>query len=150
MHHFLPGVDTFNKMSCVFQKNRLIFVFVYLTFYNEYENTINKEEFEMAHLIALIIIGAIKLVKWTLIKTRLIIAALPVAGVLIFFKDWYKANIQLADGIGIALIALVAASWIITLVRYIKAKKHNKDLVLDWAYERYGQSIVLTRKAQES
>ena len=104
----------------------------------------------MAHLIALIIIGAIKLVKWTLIKTRLIIAALPVAGVLIFFKDWYKANIQLADGIGIALIALVAASWIITLVRYIKATKHNKDLVLDWAYERYGQSIVLTRKAQES
>jgi hypothetical protein len=85
-----------------------------------------------------------------LIRTRLIIAALPIATVLIFFKDWYEANIQLADGIGIALIALVAASWIFTLVRYIKARKHNKDLVLDWAYERYGQPIVLTRKAQES
>lgn len=103
----------------------------------------------MAHLIAFIIIGAVKLVKWSLIKTRLIIAVLPVAVVLIFFKDWYEANTQLADSIGIALIVGVAASWIFTLVRYIKARKHNKELVLDWAYERYGQPIVLTRKTQE-
>ena len=85
-----------------------------------------------------------------LFKTRLIIAAFPIAAVLIFFKDWYEANTQLANGIGIALIALVAVSWIVTLVRYIKARKHNKDLVLDWAYERFGQPIVLTREAQES
>lgn len=104
----------------------------------------------MAHLIAFLIIGAIKLVKWTLIKTRLIIAALPIAAVLIFFKDWYEANTFLADVIGFALIVVVAASWVVTLVRYIKAKKHNKELVLDWAYERYGQPIVLTRKAQKS
>ena len=103
----------------------------------------------MAHLIAFIIIGAFKMVKWTLFKTRLIIAALPVAAVLIFFKDWYEANTRLADVIGFALIAGVAISWIVTLVRYIKARKHNKDLVLDWAYERYGQPIVLTRKTQE-
>ena len=69
----------------------------------------------MAHLVAFIIIGAIKLVKWTLFKTRLIIAALPVAAVLIFFKDWYEANIQLADGIGLTLIFGIAASWIVTL-----------------------------------
>lgn len=75
----------------------------------------------MAHLIAFIIIGAVKMVKWTLFKTRLIIAALPVAAVLIFFKDWYGANTQLADGIGIALTVGVAASWIFTLVRYINA-----------------------------
>ncbi len=104
----------------------------------------------MAHLIAFIIIGAAKLVKWSLIKTRLIIAALPVAAVLIFFKDWYGVNTLLADSIGFALIAGVAASWIVTLVRYIKARKHNKELVLDWAYERYGQPIVLTRKTQQS
>ena len=109
----------------------------------------NREESEMAHLIAFIIIGVVKLVKWTLFKTRLIIAALPVAAVLIFFKDWYEANTQLADGIGIALVVGVAASWIVTLVRYIKTTKHNKELVLDWAYERYGQPIVLTRKTQE-
>jgi len=108
------------------------------------------EDIEMAHLIAFIIIGAVKMVKWTLIKTRLIIVALPAAVVLIFFKDWYEAHIPLADGIGFALIAFVVASWVVTLVRYIKARKHNKELVLDWAYERYGQPIVLTRKTQES
>lgn len=110
----------------------------------------NLEDFEMAHLIAFIIIGAVKLVKWTLFKTRLIIAAIPLATVLIFFRDWYEANVLLADSIGVALIAGVAASWIVTLSRYIKARKHNKGLVLDWAYERYGQPIVLTRKTQES
>lgn len=104
----------------------------------------------MAHLIAFLIIGAVKLVKWTLIKTRLIVAALPVSTILIFFKDWYEANTLLADVIGFALIAFVAASWVVTLVRYIKTRKHNKEMVLDWAYERYGQPIVLTRKAQES
>ncbi len=59
----------------------------------------------MAHLIAFIIIGAVKIVKWMLFKTRLIIAAFPIAVVLIFFKDLYEANTQLANGIGIALIA---------------------------------------------
>lgn len=104
----------------------------------------------MAHLIAFLIIGAVKLVKWTLIKTRLIVAALPVATILIFFKDWYEANTLLADVTGFTLIALVAASWVVTLARYIKARKHNKGLILDWAYERYGQPIVLTRKVQEN
>jgi hypothetical protein len=108
------------------------------------------EDIEMSHLIAFLIIGAIKMVKWTLIKTRLIIAVLPIAALLIFFKDWCETNTLLADAIGFALIALVAASWVVTLVRYIKTRKHNKELVLDWAYERYGQPIVLTRKAQES
>jgi predicted histidine transporter YuiF (NhaC family) len=109
-----------------------------------------QEDFEMAHLIAFLIIGAAKLVKWMFIKTRLIIAALPAAVVLVFCKDWYEANTMLADGIGFALIAGVAASWIVTLVRRINASKHNKELIMDWAYERYGQPIVLTRKTQES
>ena len=104
----------------------------------------------MAHLIAFLIIGAIKVVKWALIKTRLMVVALPAAVVLIFFKDWYETNTMLADGIGFALIAGVAASWILTLVRRSKARKHNKELIMDWAYERYGQPIVLTRKTQES
>lgn len=103
----------------------------------------------MAHIIALLIITAAKIIKWTLIKTRLIIAALPVAVVLIFFKNWYEANALLADSIGFALIVGVAVSWVVTLMRYIKARKHNRELVLDWAYKRYGQPIVLTRKTQE-
>lgn len=104
----------------------------------------------MSHIIALLIIVAVKAIKWTLIKTRLFIVSLPAATVFLFFKDWYEANMLLADGIGIALIAGVIASWIVTLVRHIKARKNNKTMVLDWAYERYGQPIMLTRKTQES
>lgn len=102
----------------------------------------------MAHIIAFIIIAAIKIIKWTLIKTRLYITAIPMAAVLIFFKDWYEANTLFVDVIGIALITGVAVSWIISLVRYIKGRKRNKEMVLDWAYERYGEPIVLTRKTQ--
>lgn len=100
----------------------------------------------MAHIIAFIIIAAIKIIKWALIKSRLYIPAIPMAAVLIFFKAWYEANTLLVDAIGIALIAGVVASWIISLVRYIKGRKRNKEMVLDWAYERYGTPIVLTRK----
>jgi len=53
----------------------------------------------MAHIIAFIIMAAIKIIKWTLIKTRLYIAAIPIAVVLIFFKDWYEMNTLLADTI---------------------------------------------------
>jgi RsiW-degrading membrane proteinase PrsW (M82 family) len=104
----------------------------------------------MAHIIAFIIMAASKIIKWTLIKTRLYIAAIPIAVVLIFFKDWYEMNTPLADTIGIVLITGVAVSWIISLVRYIKGRKRNKEMVLDWAYERCGKPIVLTRKTQAS
>ena len=103
----------------------------------------------MVHIIVLLIIATVKAIKWTLIKTRLFIVTLPVTTVLIFFKDWYEANMLLIYGIGIALIAGVAVSWIVTLTRYIKSRKNNKTMVLDWAYERYGQPIMLTRKTQE-
>ena len=102
----------------------------------------------MAHIIAFVIIAVIKTIKWTLIKSRLYIAAIPMAAVLIFFKAWYEMNTLLADAIGIALIAGVAVSWIISLVRYIKGRKRNNEMVLDWAYERYGTPIALTRKTQ--
>ena len=102
----------------------------------------------MAHIIAFIVIAAIKIIKWTLIKTRLYIPAIPIAVILILFRNWYEANTLLADAIGIALIAGVAVSWIITFVKYIKGRKRNKEMVLDWAYERYGEPIVLTRNKQ--
>ena len=35
------------------------------------------------------------------------------------FYDWFHANQQLAEGIGWALIALVAIGWIISLIRKI-------------------------------
>jgi hypothetical protein len=104
----------------------------------------------MAHIIAFLIIGVVKMIKWTLVKTRLFIVAIPAVAALILFKDWYGANALLADGIGFSLIVGVGASWIVTLVRYTKTRKHNRELVLDWAYERYGKPIVLTRKTQES
>lgn len=101
----------------------------------------------MAYIIAFIIITTSKIVKWILLKSRLIIAVLPLAIVLLFFQDWYETNKMFADGIGIILIAGVAISWILTLIKHIRNRKRNKSLVLDWAYERYGEPIVLTRKA---
>ena len=100
----------------------------------------------MVHIIAYLIIGVINIIKWTLVKTRLFIASIPVAVVLIFFMNWYKMNTLLADTIGILLIIGVVVSWIVTLTRYIKGKQRNKELVLDWAYERYGEPITLTKK----
>jgi len=35
------------------------------------------------------------------------------------FYDWFHTNQQLAEGIGWALVALVAASWLISLIRKI-------------------------------
>ncbi len=104
------------------------------------------EEIEMAHIIAFVVIIAAKIVKWGLLKSRLIFAALPIAIVLLFFKDWYESNKMLADGIGVAIIAGVAISWVITLIRYIRNRKSNKEMILDWAYERYGEPVILTRK----
>jgi len=96
----------------------------------------------MIQLLFAIAIIAYKIIKWTLIKTRLYAVAIPMAAVLIFFTDWYEANAILADSIGITLIAGVAISWIFTLVKYIKGRRKSKELVLDWAYERYGEPVI--------
>jgi len=104
----------------------------------------------MIQLLIAIAIVAYKLIKWTLIKTRLYIVAIPITVILILFREWYDANTQLADIIGIALIIGVVVSWIFTLVYYIKVKRNNKELITDWAYERYGEPVVYKKRTQSS
>lgn len=48
---------------------------------------------------------------------------IPLAYALIvptLFHEWYHANQALGDGIGYALLALVALSWVVSLVRKIR------------------------------
>ena len=104
----------------------------------------------MIQLFFALVMIAYKIIKWTLIKTRLYAVAIPMATVLIFFTDWYEANTLLADSIGMALIAGVAISWIFTLIKYIKGRKKNKELIMDWAYERYGKPVVYKKRTQLS
>ena len=104
----------------------------------------------MIQLLFAIAMIAYKIIKWTLIKTRLYAVAIPMAAVLIFFSDWYEANTFLADCIGITLIAGVVISWIFTLIKYIKGRKKNKELIVDWAYERYGKPVVYKKRTQLS
>lgn len=51
---------------------------------------------------------------------------------------------MLADGIGIALIVLVAISWIISLVSKIKEYKVQKQKDIDYAYS-IAEPIILTK-----
>ena len=88
----------------------------------------------MTHIIAFLIILAIKIIKWVIVKTRLYIVVLPVMIVLIFFGEWYDAHTILSDSIGIVLVVGVIISWIITLIKYIKVRKHNNELMLKWIY----------------
>lgn len=104
----------------------------------------------MIQLFFAIALIACKLIKWILIKTRLYVAAIPMASVLIFFEEWYEANILLADSIGVMLIAGVGISWIFSLVKYIKSRKKNKDLIVDWAHKRYGEPVVYRKRTKLS
>jgi len=102
----------------------------------------------MAYLISRLIIFVIWIIKWVVIKSRLFIPALFVAIVLIFFGDWYSTNEMIANGILAALVAIVAISWIITLInklRYLK-RQHKRDV--EHAYKVAGEPIIATKKAK--
>ena len=52
---------------------------------------------------------------------RLAIPLLYALMVPVLFRDWYDTHEALGDGIFFALLGLVALSWIITIVRKIRA-----------------------------
>ena len=66
------------------------------------------------------------------LKLRLGIPMLYAVLVLTAFHGWYQAHTALADGIFFALVALVALSWVVTLLRHIY------ELLADW---RSGQEM---------
>ena len=100
----------------------------------------------MAYVLSRVFILMAWIVKWTLIKTRLIIPALFVAVVLGFFGDWYNAHEHLAYALFAVIVTGVAVSWIITLVGKIKANKrwHKRDVA--YAYRIAGEPMIATKR----
>ena len=99
----------------------------------------------MSYLLAHLIIGIIYVIKWAVFKSRLWIVALPTAVILIFFHDWYEANILLADIIGIVIFLGILTSWIVTLIKKIKDNKRERAYLLKKAYEKYGEPVVIKK-----
>ena len=58
------------------------------------------------------------------------------------FHGWYQAHTTLADGIFFALVALVALSWVVTLLRRLW------DLLEDWREERAAAELFAYRVRQ--
>ena len=73
-------------------------------------------------MLYLIVFGVIVIVSVVLRISSALGLSVPLAYGIIaptLFYDWFHTHQQLAEGIGWALIALVAVSWIISLVRKI-------------------------------
>lgn len=49
-----------------------------------------------------------------------------------FVKNWHESHTFLSDSIRIVLVAGVIISWTITLIKHIKARKHNNGAMLRW------------------
>jgi len=102
----------------------------------------------MAYLLSRLIIFVVWIIKWVVIKSRLFIPALFVAVVLIFFGDWYSMNEMVANWILVALVAVVAVSWIITLINKLKYLKRQHRRDVEYAYKVAGEPIIATNKAK--
>ena len=76
------------------------------------------------------------------LKLRLGIPMLYALLSLTIFHSWYQAHTALADGIFFAMVALVALSWVVTLLR------HLWDLLEDWREERAAAKLFAYRVRQ--
>ena len=76
------------------------------------------------------------------LKLRLGVPMLYALLALTVFHGWYQAHTALADGIFFALVALVALSWVVTLLR------HLWDLLEDWREERAAAELFAYRVRQ--
>lgn len=65
-------------------------------------------------------IGLCRIIWAIGVKLRLGVCLVYIAAVCLFFQDWARENETLSVGILIALLVLVAISWIVTLVLKIK------------------------------
>lgn len=73
-------------------------------------------------MLYLIVFGVIVIVSVVLRISSALGLSVPLAYGIIaptLFYDWFHTHQQLAEGIGWALIALVAISWIVSLIRKI-------------------------------
>ncbi len=102
----------------------------------------------MAYLLSRLIILVVWIIKWIIIKARLFVPALFIVVVLIFFRNWYDTNKVFANGILIALTAIVAVSWIFALINKFKylQRQHRRDVA--YAYKVAGEPIKATKKVK--
>lgn len=100
----------------------------------------------MAYVLSRVFILMIWIVKWVVIKTRLIFPALFVVVILGFFGEWYSANERLAYVLFAVAVTGVAVSWIVTLTGKIKANKHWRKRDVAYAYRIAGEPMITTKR----
>ncbi len=100
----------------------------------------------MVYILSRVIILTVWILKWALIKTRLIFPVMFAALVLGFFSDWYSANETLAHALFTVIVAGVAVSWIVTLVNKVKSNRrwHKRDVA--YAYRIAGEPLTATKR----
>ncbi len=100
----------------------------------------------MAYILSRVIIFIVWILKWALIKTRLIFPAIFATIILGFFDYWYSANETLAHALFAVIVAGVAVSWIVTLINTVKASRrwHKRDVA--YAYRIAGEPLAATKR----
>ncbi len=101
----------------------------------------------MVYILSRVIIFIVLILKWALIKTRLIFPAIFATIILGFFGYWYSANETLARALFAVIVAGVVVSWIVTLVNKVKSNRrwHKRDL--SYAYRIAGEPLTAVKRA---
>lgn len=84
----------------------------------------------MGILIVLVVGGVVVIFSLVFKLAKLLRLTIPVVCiviVLVIFRAWYDANTLLANSILGALIALVLASWVITVCRKVRRRKIKRN-----------------------
>ena len=103
----------------------------------------------MAYLLSRVVILIVWIIKWTLIKTRLIIPALFVIIILGFFGDWYNMNETLVHALFAVVIAGVTVSWSITLINWVKSNRRWQKRDVNYAYRIAGEPLIAAKREIE-
>ena len=100
----------------------------------------------MAYILSRVVIFMVWILKWALIKTRLIFPAIFATIILGFFGDWYSANETLVYALFAVVTTGVSISWIVTLVNTVKANRrwHKRDVA--YAYRIAGEPLTATKR----
>ena len=100
----------------------------------------------MVYILSRVIILIVWMLKWALIKTRLIFPAIFATIILGFFGVWYSANETLAHALFAVIVAGVAVSWIVTMVNTVKSNRrwHKRDVA--YAYHIGGEPFIAKKR----
>lgn len=103
----------------------------------------------MVFILSRVIILFVWIIKWVVIKTRLIFPTLFVVVILCFFRDWYTANELLTYVLFAVVIIGVTVSWVVTLTNKIRADKrwHKRDIA--YAYRMTGEPMIAIKRVND-